>query len=122
MFQLPTLKNLEKDLRNSILGCRLIRGFTATLSQLYYSTNLVAILDSNSSKGAFTNYLKNMFLAFFDRVKFIYSEKATKFCEIFPLLLTTVHTVKSKRKISQNFVAFSKYMNFKGIKLFKEIP
>ena len=37
-------------------------------------------------------------------VKFIYSEKAkgekaTKFCEIFPLLLTTVHTVKSKGKI-----------------------
>ena len=29
-------------------------------------------------------------------IKFIYSEKATKFCEIFPLLLTTVHTVKSK--------------------------
>ena len=28
-------------------------------------------------------------------VKFIYSEKATKFCEIFTLLLTTVHTVKS---------------------------
>ena len=45
-------------------------------------------------------------------VKFIYSEKATKFCEIFPLLLTTVHTVKSKGKISQNFVAFSEYMNF----------
>ena len=45
-------------------------------------------------------------------VKFRYSEKATKFCEIFPLLLTTVHTVKSKGKISQNFVAFSEYMNF----------
>ena len=29
------------------------------------------------------------------KVKFIYSEKATKFCEIFPFLLTTVHTVKS---------------------------
>ena len=44
---------------------------------------------------------------------FIYSEKATKFGEIFPLLLTTVHTtVKSKGKISQNFVAFSEYMNF----------
>ena len=38
-------------------------------------------------------------------LKFIYSEKATKFCEIFPLLLTAVHTVKSKGKISQNFVA-----------------
>ena len=52
-------------------------------------------------------------------LKFIYSEKATKFCEIFPLLLTTVHTVKSEGKISQNFVAFSEYMNFKQIKLFK---
>ena len=48
-------------------------------------------------------------------LKFIYSEKATKFCEIFNLLLTTVHTVKSKVKISQNFVAFSEYMNFNNI-------
>ena len=31
-----------------------------------------------------------------DYLKFIYSEKATKFCEISPLLLTAVHTVKSK--------------------------
>ena len=45
-------------------------------------------------------------------IEFIYSEKDTKFCEIVPLLLTTVHTVKSKWKISQNFVAFSEYMNF----------
>ena len=45
-------------------------------------------------------------------LKFIYSEKATKFWEIFTLILTTVHTVKSKMKISQNFVAFSEYMNF----------
>ena len=45
-------------------------------------------------------------------LKFIYLEKATKFCEIFTLLLTTVHNVKSKMKISQNFVAFSEYMNF----------
>ena len=45
-------------------------------------------------------------------LKFIYSEKATKFCEIFPLLLTTEHTVKSKGEISQNFAAFSEYMNF----------
>ena len=45
-------------------------------------------------------------------IKFVYSGKATKFCKIFPLLLTTVHTVKSKGKISQNFAAFSEYMNF----------
>ena len=42
----------------------------------------------------------------------MYSEKATKFCEIFTLLLTAVHTVKCKVKISQNFVAFAEYMNF----------
>ena len=48
-------------------------------------------------------------------LKFIYynPEKATKFCEIFPLLLTVCTVVKSEGKISQNFVAFSEYMNFK---------
>ena len=45
-------------------------------------------------------------------LKFIYCEKATKFCEIFTLLLTVCTLVKSKVKISQNFVAFSEYMNF----------
>ena len=45
-------------------------------------------------------------------IKFVYSEKATKFCEISTLLLSTVHTDKSKVEISQNFVAFSEYMNF----------
>ena len=46
------------------------------------------------------------------QLKFIYSEKATKFCEIFSILSTTVHTVKSKVKILQTFEAFSEYMNF----------
>ena len=45
-------------------------------------------------------------------VNFIYSEKATKFCEISTLLLSYVVAVKSKSEISQNFVAFSEYMNF----------
>ena len=45
-------------------------------------------------------------------IKFIYSEKATKFWEIFTLLLFYVVLVKSKVKISQNFEAFSEYMNF----------
>ena len=48
-------------------------------------------------------------------LKFIYSEKAAKFCEIFTLLLSYVVPVKSKVKISQNFVAFSEYMNFKKL-------
>ena len=45
-------------------------------------------------------------------IKFIYSEKAKKFCEIFTLLLTVCNVVKSKVKILQDFVAFSEYMNF----------
>ena len=45
-------------------------------------------------------------------LKFIHSEKATKSCEIFTLLLSYVVPVKSKVKISQKFVAFSEYMNF----------
>ena len=48
-------------------------------------------------------------------VKFIYSEKATKFCEISTLLLSYVVPVNSKVKILQNFLAFSEYMNFKEI-------
>ena len=45
-------------------------------------------------------------------LKFIYSEKATNFFEISTLLLTGTTKDKSEVKISQNFVAFSEYMNF----------
>ena len=48
-------------------------------------------------------------------LKLMYSEKATKFWEIFTFLLSNVLRVKSKVKISQNFVAFSEYMNFNKI-------
>ena len=48
-------------------------------------------------------------------LKFIYSEEATKFCKIFTLRLPYIVSVKSKLKISQNFVAFSEYMNFNNV-------
>jgi hypothetical protein len=48
-------------------------------------------------------------------LKFIYSEKATKFCEVFILLCSYVVPVKSMVKILQYFVAFSEYMNFSNI-------
>ena len=53
------------------------------------------------------------------KLKFIYSEKAKKFCEIFTLLLSNVVLVKSKVKILQNFVAFSEYMNFKTLYFYR---
>ena len=45
---------------------------------------------------------------------FIYSEKATNLYEISIVDLSYVVTVKSAVEISQNFVAFSEYMNFTG--------
>ena len=40
-----------------------------------------------------------------------YSEKATKFCEISTVDLTVTTQDKSMVEISQNFVAFSEYMD-----------
>ena len=53
-------------------------------------------------------------------LKFIYSEKTTKFCEISTVDLFYVVPVKSTVEILQNFVAFSECMNFmsKIIKIF----
>ena len=45
-------------------------------------------------------------------IQFIYSEKATNFCEISTVNMPYVVTVKSKMEIQQNFVAQSEYMNF----------
>ena len=54
-----------------------------------------------------------LFLSYFmTTVKFIYSEKAAKFCEISSVDLSCVVPVKSTVEISKNFVAFSEYMNF----------
>ena len=51
-------------------------------------------------------------------VKFIYSEKATNVCEISTVDLSDVVMVTSTMEISQNFVAFSEYMNFKRLLLY----
>ena len=47
-------------------------------------------------------------------LKFIYSEKATKFCEISTIDLSYpyVKPVKSSVEILQNVVSLSEYMNF----------
>ena len=45
-------------------------------------------------------------------LKFIHFEKATNFGEISNVDLSYVVTVKSTVEISQNFMAFSEYINF----------
>ena len=60
-------------------------------------------------------YVKSLYYGEFHPpkyIKFIYSEKPTKFCKISTLLLSYVVPVKSKVEISRNFVPFSEYMNF----------
>ena len=56
--------------------------------------------------------LVSYFIDLDSMLKFIYSEKATKFCEISIVDLSYVVPVKSMVEISQNFVASSEYMNF----------
>ena len=57
------------------------------------------------------------------QLKSIYSEKATKFWEISTVDLSYVSIVpvKSMVEISQNFVAFSEYMNFTHFGMDKNI-
>ena len=50
--------------------------------------------------------------AVWSTLKFIYSEKATNFFEIFTLLLFVCTVYKSKVENSEIFVAFSEYTNF----------
>ena len=57
-------------------------------------------------------YIQNMIFNFLIKLKFIYSEKATKFCEISTMDLTVTTKDKSMVEISLTFVAFSEYMNF----------
>ena len=52
-------------------------------------------------------FFMNSYHSLLFMIKFIYSKKATKFCEIFTLILSYVVPVKRKVKISQNYVAFS---------------
>ena len=59
----------------------------------------------------------NLILTNHFMIKLIYSEKATKFWEISTVDLSYVVPVKSTVEISQNFVAFSEYMNFMNKKL-----
>ena len=54
------------------------------------------------------------FLNFVTSLKFIYSEKDTKFGEISTLDLSYVVPVKFTVEILQNFMSFSEYMNFKN--------
>ena len=82
---------------------------------------LANLFKKNSNRGDFINLAQKQLIGqsvmtsyryWLKLIEFIYSEKATKFCDIFTLLLTVYTVVKSKVKISQNFVAFSEYMNF----------
>ena len=70
-------------------------------------------------------FLKLVFIAFYILLlvlnKVLIFWEGHKILRNIHLLLTTVHTVKSKVKISQNFVAFSEYMNFITINEIRQV-
>ena len=49
-------------------------------------------------------------------IKFIYSEKATQFCKIFTLLLTTVHTVRE----GEDFAKFCGLLRIHAVSDYKK--
>ena len=53
------------------------------------------------------------------KLKFIYSEKATKFSKSSTIDLTVTTQDKSTVEIAQNFEAFSDYKNFKNAEVKK---
>ena len=90
----------------------LLRMKTPPLPLLHASSNSgtsILILYARNIQIISTTYIRvvSIVVEFFK-----YSEKATRFCKISTLDLTVLRTVKSKMEISQNFVAFSEYMNF----------
>ena len=97
------------------------------LKNVYFYFIFYMANSSNASKillkGILVKTTRYQFLRRWNhKIKFIYSEKATKFCEIsinyfsYPCVLP----VKLLVEFSQNFVAFSEYMNFnKNLRWFK---
>ena len=91
----------EKISKYKLIGppINFYKSVTTYTGPVYFHNN-----DSKFIK--FFNNLTKFWIVF---VKFIYSEKARKFCEISTLLLSYV---VRKVDISQNFLAFSEYINF----------
>ena len=98
-------KNRKKKMYQGLYG-QITQKFLKGKSFFYHSLSLTT---SVSGLG-FPQFLKKAY------VKFIYSDNHTKFCKISTLLLTGTTQDKGKLEISQNFVAFSEYMNFRRSK------
>ena len=90
---------------------KILKCMTSMLRLLYYSIKNCFLL---FFRQVYTNSYcrRSEFWTIFWHVKFISSEKATKFCEISSNYLSYVVSVKYLVKILQNFVAFSECMNF----------
>ena len=84
---------------------------TALWNSCHHIQLSVASRESHKMEWWGKNQYQHNNVSLFFYVKFIYSEKATKFCEISTLIWSVCTVDKSKVEISQNFVAFSEYTN-----------
>ena len=106
--------------------------FLSFLMQIFYVSNYAKyFINISWSESTFRKYFSRMWpMQITDFIvvslpvlglKFIYSEKATKFCEISTNYLSYVVPVKYLVEISKKFVAFTEYMNFIVMFVFLEI-
>ena len=76
----------------------------------------MSLFTNSCTRKRILTHLGTRYVLFFGyRLKFIYSEKVTKVCEISTLLLSYLMPVKSKVEIPKKIVAFSEYMNFNEV-------
>ena len=106
----------------SKMNFKMIKIESSMFSMICYKTLIFFSMES-----VFSNSLPSLFTAIFGwlesgniQLKFIYSEKATNFCKISTKDLSYVVMVKSTVEISQNFVAFSEYMNWSNQRTFSK--
>ena len=108
------LRNLQEQVKKAFCYQELFWPFT-----VWTNCSSVLKIFANSRPSAsnfksFSQSLEQFFLTVgqnnFGKVHIFW--EGHKFCEIFTLLLSYVVPVKIKLVISQNFVAFSEYMNF----------
>ena len=85
-----------------------------------WSSDQEKLIKFEAEGGVFAKFLKSLKPNYFKKqcssssfLKFIYSDKATKFCEISTNFWLAVHRTNNWWRFRKIFVAFSEYMNFK---------
>ena len=112
MYQFSILAHLQKKLTKLLFANQFPRELPSLWKLLSRDEGGKISEDIFNIAPSWWNRTKLLF-ARVSSIKWIYSERTTKFCKNSTLLLPYVVPLKSMLKILQNFVAFSEYTNFR---------